>query len=123
MRTIGLTLLLASAGVALTWLGGQLGWWWATPVIGLAIGIVMRPAWLGIAVALVVGGLGWGLPLTFLAMSAPVGQLASVVERVIGLTATGGLVIVLATISLGCVLSLVGAWVGIAGKRLLIAYQ
>jgi hypothetical protein len=118
MRKVALGIGIGIIGLGLIWLGGQIGWWWITPLVGGVIGIVLRPVWLALVVALAVGGLGWGLPLALLAASAPVGQVASAVESVIGLTATGGLVIMLATVLLGCILSGVGAWVGIAGKRL-----
>ncbi len=118
MRKAALRIGIGSVGLALIWLGGQVGWWWMTPMVGLGIGVVLRPAWLALVVSLVVGGLGWGLPLALLAASAPVRHLASAVESVMGLTATGGLVIMLATVLLGCILSIVGTWVGIAGKRL-----
>jgi len=117
------TLVAGVVGVGLIWLGGQIGWWWVTSLVGVVIGFALRPAWLGIIVALLAGGLGWGLPLALLALSAPVGAVASAVESVIGLSATGGLAIILATVLLGCVLGIVGAWVGIAGRRLLPARQ
>jgi len=119
MRKVALRIGIGSVGLTLIWLSGQVGWWWMTPIVGLGIGMVLRPAWLALVVSLVVGGLGWGLPLALLAASAPVRHLASAVESIIGLTATDGLVIMLATVLLGCILSIVGTWVGIVGKGLL----
>jgi hypothetical protein len=89
-----------------------------TPIIGMLIGILIRPVWLAVLVSLAVGGLAWGLPLALLAFKARVGQVAAVVEAVIGLTATSGKIIILFTVVLGCVLSIVGTWVGIAARRL-----
>jgi len=118
MRKLGFFIAIGITGLALTWLGVQTGWWWLTPIAGLLIGLLLRPARLAILVALLAGGLGWGLPLAILAFSAPVGQVAAAVESVIGLTATGGVFIIVLTVVFGCALSVVGAWVGIAGRRL-----
>ncbi len=107
--------------MALVWFGGQIGWWWVTPLVGFGIGIVRRPPRLALAISLLVGGLGWGLPLALLALSVPVAKLASAVEGVVGLPATGGQLILLITVLLGCMLCMVGCWVGIAGMRLLLS--
>jgi hypothetical protein len=118
MRTLGFCLLLGVSGLALTWLSGQVGWWWVTPLVGVLIGLLLRPAWLALVTSLAAGGLGWGLPLALLAFTAPVGRLAAAVEAVFRLPATGGTIIILLTVVFGCVLSLVGTWVGIAGRNL-----
>jgi hypothetical protein len=118
MRTLGFYLLIGVSGLVLTWLSGLVGWWWVTPMVGVLIGLLLRPAWLVVLVSLAVGGLGWGLPLALLAFTAPVGRLAAAVEIVMTLPATGGTIIILLTVVLGGVLSLVGAWVGIAARRL-----
>ncbi len=118
MRRLGYCLLIGIIGLALTWLSGQVGWWWVTPIVGVLIGLLLRPAWLALVTSLAVGGLGWGLPLALLAFTAPVGRLAAAVEAVMPLPATGGALIILLTVVLGGVLSLVGTWVGIAARRL-----
>jgi len=118
MRTLGFCLLLGVSGLALIWLSGLVGWWWVTPLVGVLIGILLRPAWLAMVVSLSVGGLGWGLPLALLAFTAPVGRIAAAVEAVFGLPATSGTIIILLTVVLGGVLSLVGTWVAIAARRL-----
>jgi hypothetical protein len=118
MRTFGFCLLIGLIGLALTWLSGLVGWWWVTPLVGVLIGLLLRPAWLALVTSLVVGGLGWGLPLALLAFTAPVGRTAAAVEAVFGLPATGGAIIILLTVVVGGVLSLVGTWVAIAARRL-----
>jgi hypothetical protein len=118
MRTFGFCLLIGLIGLALTWLSGLVGWWWVTPLVGVLIGLLLRPAWLAVVVSLSVGGLGWGLPLALLAFTAPVGRIAASVEAVMRLPATSGALIILLTVVLGCMLSLVGTWVGIAARRL-----
>jgi hypothetical protein len=52
-----------------------------------------------------------------MATNAPVGRVANAIESVIGLSATGGVLMMVLTVVLGCILSLVGTWVGIAGRR------
>jgi hypothetical protein len=118
MRTLGFCLLIGIIGLALTWLSGLVGWWWVTPLVGVLIGLLLRPAWLALVTSLAVGGLGWGLPVALLAFTAPVGHLAAAVDALIGQPATGGALIILLTVVVGCMLSLVGTWVGIAVRRL-----
>ncbi len=118
MRTLGFCLLLGVSGLALTWLSGLVGWWWVTPLVGVLIGLLLRPAWLALVTSLAAGGLGWGLPLALLAFTAPVGRLAAAVEAVMRLPVTGWTSLILLTVVVGCVLSLVGTWVGIAARRL-----
>lgn len=122
MRRLGYCLLIGIIGLALIWLSGQVGWWWVTPLVGVLIGLMFRPAWLALVTSFAVGGLGWGLPLALLAFTAPVGRLAAAVDALfdarIGLPATSGALIILLTVVVGGVLSLVGTWVGIAGRNL-----
>src|SRR5258708_36994255 len=108
MRKLGFYLVTGMIGLVLAWLSGQAGWWWMTAIVGLLIGILLRPTWLAILVSLAAGGLGWGLPLALLALNAPVGRIAAAVEAAIGLTATGGTIIILLTVVMGCVLSIAG---------------
>ena len=122
MRRLGYCLVIGIIGLALTWLSGLVGWWWVTPLVGVLIGLLLRPAWLALVTSLAVGGLGWGLPLALLAFTVPVGRLAAAVDALfdglIGLPATGGTLIILLTVVVGGVLSLVGTWVAIAARRL-----
>ena len=122
MRRLGYCLLIGIIGLALTWLSGLLGWWWVTPIVGVLIGLLLRPTWLALVTSFAVGGLGWGLPLALLAFTAPVGRLAAAVDALfdsfIGLPASGGALIILLTVVGGGVLSLVCTWVGIAVRRL-----
>jgi len=116
------TLWIGLLGTAVVWIGDQIGWWWVTFLVGLAIGIALRQARQALAVALTVGGLGWGLPLALLAASAPVGGVALVVASLAGLpAAVGATVVILATPLVGCILSVVGTWLGLTGARLLPA--
>jgi hypothetical protein len=114
------TLWIGLAGVAVTWLVSHIGWWWVTFLVGLALGVTIPLARRALLVALVVGALGWGLPLALLAVSAPVSGVAAAVASLVGLPAAGGaIIVILVTPLVGCILSVVGAWVGLSGKRLL----
>lgn len=117
MKKTGLIILIALVGVAVNWLGLLIGWWWLTPLVGLLLGLIVRKAGVGFLASLCVGGLSWGLPLVLLATHAPVKSLANVVESVVGLSSTGGTAIIILTVVLGCILSLVGTWVGVAGRQ------
>lgn len=118
MRKYGFLILIGVTALALTLLGVQSGWWWLTPIAGLLIGFLMRPARLALLVALVVGAIGWGVPLAILALGAPVGAIAAAVASVIGLPPSGGSIIIVLTVVFGGILCVVGAWVGIAGRGL-----
>ena len=122
MQRSGYRLLIGVVGLGLIWLSGLLGWWWVTPIVGLLIGLLIRPALPALMTSLAAGGLGWGLPVALLAFTAPVGRLARAIDALfdglIGLPTTGGGLIILLTVLLGGVLSLVGTWVAIAARRL-----
>jgi hypothetical protein len=123
LRKLAPALGAGGAGVVVIWLGGLLGWWWLTPLVGLALGLALSPTRRALLVALIAGGLGWGLPLALLALSAPVAPLAAAVEGVVGLPAAGGALVVLVTLLVGAGLSVVGAWVGTTGKQLVPDYD
>src|SRR5215472_16491965 len=114
------TVWIGLAGVAVVWIGIQIGGWWVTFLVGLATGLALPRVRQSLVVALVVGALGWGLPLALLASSAPVGEVAAAVAALAGLpAAVGATVVILATPLVGCLMSVLGAWVGLTGKRLL----
>ena len=119
MKKFAFVILIALIGIAVNWLALLAGWWWVTSVVGLLIGLFLRPASVSLLLALCVGGLSWGLPLAVLATYAPVMKIAATVESVIGLSSTGGTLIVVLTIVLGCLLSIPGSWVGITIRHLL----
>lgn len=117
MKKPGLIVLIVVASIAINWLALLAGWWWVTALTGLLIGLFLRPAGGGFLASLLAGGLGWGLPLALLALNVPVQSLASAVESVVGYSSTSGVVIIVLTIVLGCLLSITGTWVGVAGRR------
>jgi len=117
MKKFALVVLIAVVSVAINWLALLAGWWWITPITGLLIGLFLRPAGIGFLTSLCAGALAWGLPLALLALNSPVKSVASAVESVVGYSSTGGVIILTLTIVLGCVLSIAGTWVGVAGRR------
>jgi hypothetical protein len=116
MKKVVLVVLITLVSVAADWLALLNGWWWVTPVVGLLIGLCVRPARVCVLLTFCVGGLGWGLPLVVLATYAPVGSIATAVEGVVALSSTGGVAIIVLTIIWGCVLSVIGMWVAYAGR-------
>ncbi len=120
MKKFGLIILIVLVSVAVNWLGLLAGWWWLTPIVGLLLGLVMREAGAGFLASFCIGGLSWGLPLAVLATNAPVKSVANAVESVVGLSSTGGMAIIVLTVVLGCLLSMVGTWVGVAGRQVAI---
>jgi hypothetical protein len=117
MKKNGLIILVILVSVLVNWLALLGGWWWLTPIIGLFIGLTLRPIGMGILVSLCAGGLGWGLPLAILAIHTPVKSIANAVESVSALPATGGIAIIGLTVALGCVLSVVSSWVGTTSRN------
>ena len=117
MKKFAFSVLIGIVGVTIIWLALLAGFWWLTSVIGLLIGLFLRPAGVGLLSSLCIGGFGWGLPLAIMATNAPVGNVANAIEGAIGLSTTNGVLIIVLTVGLGCILSMLGTWVGIAGRR------
>jgi membrane protease YdiL (CAAX protease family) len=111
-------LLSGIVSLALIWIGSLVGWWWLTMLVGLALGFLLRPTWVALAISLLASGLAWGLPLAWLAMSAPVARTAKAIESLLGLTSTGGVAIILLTILYGCFLGVLGTWAGLTARGL-----
>jgi hypothetical protein len=94
------------------------GAWWAALPVGGALGLVLR-GWAVPALAGAAGLVGWGIPLAVSALSAPVGPMAVVIGGVLGVRgAAGGVAALAATLLLGTLLGLAGAWVGASIRRL-----
>ena len=83
MKTILLGIAVALIGTALIWLGGMsethpYSFWWLTPIIGLALGFIIKPTAFAVVLALCSGGLGWGLPLLYRSTYLAIGKTAAV---------------------------------------------
>jgi CBS-domain-containing membrane protein len=117
MRRFGFFIISIVIAVALAWLCNIFGLWWATTVLGFLLGILLRGKG-AFGAAVLVGGLGWGLPLLLQALHTPVGQVAATVAVLVGLVAAGGWLIVLLTVLLGVLLCVAGTWLGVALRGL-----
>ena len=101
------------AGWALVVVTQPMGLWWMTVVCGLGLGLLV-PGWRAGVGALLVGALGWGIPLLWESQGAPVGSVADVLGGLLGIPGAAAVVV---TLLVSVVLALAGAWVGIAGRR------
>jgi hypothetical protein len=105
--------------IALIWLGLHLGFWWLALVIGLLLGFTIQPAKFALVLALLSGGLGWGLPLLYRSTYLAIGKTTEVVASIVGLDSANGRIIVVLTILLGMLLCLSSAWAGTALRQVL----
>src|SRR5450755_408467 len=117
MRRFGLFIGPVVIGVALVWLCNAFGLWWATLILGCLLGLLLHGKD-AFGAAVLIGGLGWGLPLLLQALHAAVGQVAATVAILVGLGSAGGPLILLLTILLGVLLCVVGTWLGVALRGL-----
>jgi hypothetical protein len=106
-------------GMALVWLCNVFGLWWATLLVGILAGLPLRGK-SAFAAAVLIGGLGWGLPILLQALHTPVGRVAATVAILVGLGSSDGPLIVLVTILLGIVLCVAGTWLGVAVRGLVV---
>lgn len=119
MKTLLLGSVAVLSGTALIWLGQILGFWWLALVIGLVLGFTIIPTKFALALALLSGGLGWGLPLLYRSTHLAIGNTAAVVASIVGIGSTNGWIIIVFTILLGMLLCLSAAWMGIALRQTL----
>lgn len=106
MRAVALLVAIV-AGATVAWIGNDFGLWWLTLVAALAIGLLLGRA-LALLAGFSAGGLGWGLPLAWLAVAPPGAP---------GVRATWLPAVVLA-VAQGAFLGLAGAWLGAAVRGL-----
>ena len=119
MKTLLIGIVATLIGTVLILLGQLYGFWWLTLVIGLGLGFTMVPAQFALLLAILSGGLGWGLPLWYRSTSLAIGNVTSVVASIVGLGSANGWIIIAATILLGILLCLSSAWIGIALRQVL----
>jgi hypothetical protein len=94
-----------------------LGYWWVTPLVGVAIGAILPWPRLAAGVSGAAGLAAWGVPLLWLAVRAPVGRTAAVVAAIMGLAGIGAIGPVVLTLLVGVLLCVSGAWVGLAARK------
>lgn len=97
-------------GIVLIYVTNHVGWWWATAVVGAAIGAVLHSGWRMPVTAVLTGGLGWVLPLVWQSFSTPIGQAASTVSGVMGFGTGGGWIVWTLTGVFGAALCVCPAW-------------
>jgi hypothetical protein len=103
------------AGWALVVVSQPMGLWWMAVVCGVGLGLLV-PGWRAGVGALLVGLLGWGIPLLWQARNTPVDTVAGVLGGLLGVPAAAAVVL---TLLVSVLLALVGAWLGIAVRRAL----
>lgn len=108
-----------AAGAAV---GVGLGYWWVTPLVGLAIGAIVPWPRLSLATAALAGLVAWGGPIAWQATHMPVARTAEVVAAIMGLAGLGAVGPIAITLLVGVLLCLSGAWVGSAGRELVEAW-
>jgi Na+/citrate or Na+/malate symporter len=119
MKAILLGIAALFIATALIWLGLHLGFWWLALVIGLLLGFTIQPVKFALVLALLSGGLGWGLPLLYRSTYLAIGRTTEVVASIVGLDSTNGWIIIVLTILLGTLLCLSSAWTGTALRQVL----
>lgn len=123
MKIFGQMVLIGSICVAINWLSLLIGWWWITSLVGLLFGVFIRRAGTSFLLSLCTGGLSWSLPLALLVATTPMRSVANTVSSVIGLPANDGLLIIVLTVVLGCILSVLGTWVGKTSVSVIFPYR
>ena len=119
-----LTVLLASVvGAALVWVGNHAGLWWGAVLVGLVIGLLLRGTGVTLGAATVAGAGGWGLDLFWQSFHTNIGGAASVVAGIVGFGVADGFLVILVTCIFGWLLSLAGAWVGAALRRIVVGWR
>jgi len=119
VKTLLLSIIIVLLGTMLIWLGQLLDFWWVALIIGLIVGFIIMPARFALGLALLSGGVGWGLPLLYRATYLAIGSDAAVVASIVGVGSGNGWVIVVVTILLGALLCVSSAWVGVALRQVL----
>jgi hypothetical protein len=103
-------------GTAVIWAANQVGLWWVTALVGVAIGLALRGTPRIIAAASLAAVAGWGLAMLWQSLGADIGGAAATVALIMGFGRSGVIVILLALI-FAWLLALAGAWLGAAARR------
>ncbi len=112
----------AVLGIVVVLVAALTGLWWMPMAVGLVCGIVVAVPRDAVAAAGLSGVLGWGLGLAWQQVVAgdPIGPIASLVSDTLHIGASGGLILVLATLFYALALSVSGVWVGTAARITLL---
>jgi hypothetical protein len=104
-------------GTAVALVAVMLGFWWATFVVGVALGIAMPRARVAIPVGAAAGFLAWGLLLVGDQLLYGLRPAAEGLGAIMGFGRQAALPVLL-TCVVGLLLGLTGAWLGSAGRSL-----
>ncbi len=99
---------------AVVWIALGWGAWWVTLVVGVVVGFTVRRTRRAWVVGVGAGLLGWGLPLAWRALGAPVGGAARDISSLMGYSVAG--VALLVTLVVGGALGACGTWLGRAAR-------
>jgi hypothetical protein len=108
----------AIAAAAATILAVALGAWWLTSLSGVAFGLLLGRLRTAAPAAALTAAAAWLAPLLLLAPSALVGRSAAVLAGILGIGALGASGALVLTALVGAILSLAGAWLGVALRLL-----
>lgn len=97
------------------------GLWWMTLPIGLALGLALG-RWIALFCAALVGLLAWGGALLTIAQDGSISRIAEVTGGLAGYGPHAGTLIICATLVVGVLLVVLGAWLGVALRALVRAF-
>ena len=116
------TALFLIAGLLLVWIANHVGLWWVTAVVGLGIGLALRPARAALLLSWLVALAAWGLDLLVQSFQSDIGGVAGIVALIAGLPRSSGYVVIVLALVFASLLALAGAWVGVALRRVMLAF-
>lgn len=94
-----------------------LGWWWATPLLGLVFAL-RHPLGRALGYSLLAGAVAWTLPLFVLYPADGVMRQAGLIGAIMGIGDLGAVVLVVPAL-VGGLLALMAAWIVGAARRVL----
>lgn len=112
-RIWGLALASLVGGGIAAYLANRLGWWWVTPLAGVAAALLIR-RWQALLVCILLGTAAWAAGLYLQAGRDYIGRIAQVTGGLAGLGDHAGGTVVALTIGYGGLLCLAGGWLTLA---------
>ncbi|MHB1628515.1 MAG: hypothetical protein ACYCVB_09125, partial [Bacilli bacterium] len=97
----------------------QSGLWYVALIAGMLMGLFVRGALRAFVLAWLISLGGWGFELLWQSLYAPIGRAASAVAGMMGLPVSQGGAVIALTLILAFLFGTVGAWFGVALRRLL----
>lgn len=109
-HAVALSTIRLVVATALVWVAVANGWWWATLVVGLVVGLTTRRRLACWTIGVGAGALGWGLPLLWMSFFSPLGAASTDLSSLMGYSFSPLAVVV--TVLVGTVLAVCGTWLG-----------